>query len=177
MKTDNYFTFYDLPLSFTIDEAALKKKFYAFSRQYHPDFYTLESEEKQAEILELSTINTEAYKTLSNFDKRMKYVLDIKGVMGNEGDNKLPQGFLMDMMDINESLMDLQMDYDQNAHQKILNDIQTIENQLFESVKDIIENYRDEIPPQYDLEKVKDFYLKKRYFLRIRENLSKFAPL
>ncbi|NJN35388.1 MAG: hypothetical protein HC817_15170 [Saprospiraceae bacterium] len=174
---DNYFAFYDLPLSFVINEGALKKKFYAFSRQYHPDFYTLESAEKQAEILELSTFNTEAYKTLSDFDKRIKYVLEIKAVLGEEGDNKLPQDFLMDMMDLNESLIELEIDYDPNAHQKIMTDLQTLENQLFESVKDILENYQDEAPPQYDLEKIKDFYLKKRYFLRVKENLSKFAPL
>lgn len=173
----NYFEFYNLPLSFKIDEAALKRTFYANSKQFHPDFFTLESAEKQAEILELSTLNTEAYKTLSDFEKRMKYILDIKGVMGKEGENKLPQDFLMDMMDINEALMELEMDFDGTAHQKVLSDVQTIENQLFMEVTDTLENYEDGITPKDALEEVKYFYLKKRYLLRIRENLSKFAPL
>jgi molecular chaperone HscB len=173
----NHFEFYKIPLSFKIDEAALKRIFYANSKQFHPDFFTLESEEKQAEILELSTLNTEAYKTLSDFDKRMKYILDLKGVMGNEGENKLPQDFLMDMMDINEALMELEMDYDEITHKKVLDDVQILENQLFIEVKDIIENYEEDKTPQYSLEEVKYFYLKKRYLLRIRENLTKFAPL
>jgi molecular chaperone HscB len=173
----NHFEFYKIPLSFKIDEAALKRIFYANSKLFHPDFFTLESEEKQAEILELSTLNTETYKTLSDFDKRMKYILDLKGVMGNEGENKLPQDFLMDMMDINEALMELEMDYDEITHKKVLDDVQILENQLFMAVKDIIENYEEDKTPQYSLEEVKYFYLKKRYLLRIRENLTKFAPL
>ncbi len=56
-----YFEFYKIPLSFKVDKAALKRQFYALSKQYHPDFYTLASEEKQAEILELSTLNNKAY--------------------------------------------------------------------------------------------------------------------
>jgi molecular chaperone HscB len=173
----NYFEFYNLPLSFKIDEAALKRIFYANSKQFHPDFFTLESAEKQAEILELSTLNTEAYKTLSDFEKRMKYILDLKGVMGKEGENKLPQDFLMDMMDINEALMELEMDYDEITHQKVLSDVQTLDNQLFMEVKDVLENYEDGVTPKDALEEVKYFYLKKRYLLRIRENLSKFATL
>ena len=173
----NYFEFYNIPISFKVDEVALKKTFYANSKKYHPDFHTLESSEKQDEILELSTLNNQAYKTLSNFDQRMKYVLDLKGTMGAEGENKLPQDFLMDMMDINESIMELEMHFDEKVYMKAKNDVQSIENQLLSDVNEMIENYEDATTPQYQLEEIKNFYLKKRYLLRIRENLSKFASL
>ena len=75
----NYFEFYKIPISFKVDEEGIKKQFYRYSKEYHPDFYTLESEEKQAEVLQLSTLNNEAYQTLSNQDRRMKYVLQLKG--------------------------------------------------------------------------------------------------
>ncbi|HHH50193.1 MAG TPA: Fe-S protein assembly co-chaperone HscB, partial [Saprospiraceae bacterium] len=52
----NYFEFYNIPISFDVDAKALKKIFYANSKKYHPDFYTLENEEKQQEILQLSTL-------------------------------------------------------------------------------------------------------------------------
>ena len=172
----NYFEFYNLPISFQLDEVALKRTFYANSKRYHPDFFTLEDEEKQNEILELSTLNTQAYKTLSDFDRRMKYVLDLKGVLAEEGKNTLPQDFLMDMMDINEAIMELEFDYDEMTYQKVLTDGQNIDNQIFNEIQPIVENYQDGMTPQYDLEKVKNFYLKKRYLLRILENVSKFAP-
>ena len=172
----NYFEFYDLPISFLLDEGALKKTFYANSKRFHPDFFTLEGEEKQNEILELSTRNTQAYKTLSNVDSRMKYILDLKGVMAEEGKNKLPQDFLMDMMDINEAIMELEFDFDETAYQKVLADAQNIESQLFEEIKPILESYKENVTHDLDLEKVKFFYLKKRYLLRILENVAKFAP-
>ena len=172
-----YFDFYNLPVSFKIDAAALKKTFYANSKRFHPDFFTLESDEKQAETLELSTRNTEAYKTLSDFDRRMKYVLELKGVLAAEGENKLPQDFLMDMMDINEALMEPEFEPDADAVSELKTKVQSIESQLFAKIKPIIDQADANDTPQYDLEKVKNFYLKKRYLLRIFENLSKFAPL
>ena len=48
----NYFELYGLPLSFRVDQAALKKRFYALSRQYHPDFFTRSAAAEQADVLE-----------------------------------------------------------------------------------------------------------------------------
>ena len=171
----NYFEFYEIPISFKVDKAALKKTFYINSKKYHPDFFTLESEEKQAEILELSTLNNEAYKTLNDFDKRLKYILEIKGIMGEEGKNKLPQEFLMEMMNLNEAMMVLQFDYDENEAQKVRGIVESQEAEIFEEIKEIIENYNEKMTPDTELLKVKDYFLKKRYLLRILENLNTFA--
>jgi molecular chaperone HscB len=173
----NFFEFYDLPISFRIDESALKRLFYTRSRAYHPDYFTLESAEKQAEILELSTLNTQAYKTLSDFDKRMRYILELKGILAQEGKNQIPQDFLMEMMDINEAIMELEFDFDAANYRKVLNDVESIENELLTDINPILDNYSDTEGGAEKLEKIKKNYLKKRYLLRIRENLSKFAPL
>jgi len=173
----NYFEFYNIPVIFKVDNATLKDIFYANSKKYHPDFYTLESDEKQAEILELSTLNNEAYKTLKDFDKRMKYILDQKGIMKEEGQNKIPQSFLMDMMEINEALMELEFDYDEVKKNEALNQLKNQENSIYEEVDKIIENYQDDNTNEEELKAVKDYYLKKRYLLRIRENLDKFTAL
>ena len=171
----NYFEFYDIPVGFEVDESALKRIFYANSKKYHPDFFTLAEEEKQAEILELSTLNNKAYHTLRDFDLRMKYVLDLKGILQEEGKNQIPQDFLMEMMDINEALMELEFDFDEEAYKKVKIQLQGIENELFASVADILKDYTDEEADGGALEQIKEYYLKKRYLLRIRENLNKFA--
>ena len=71
----DYFEFYGLPVTFHPDAAEIKRKFYELSKKYHPDFYINEPEEKQAEVLELSTINNKAYQVLSNPQKRVHYIL------------------------------------------------------------------------------------------------------
>lgn len=171
----NYFEFFDLPVSFQIDEPELKRRFYANSKNYHPDFYTLEGEEKQAEILELSTLNNEAYKTLADFDKRMKYILELKEALAEEGKNQVPQDFLMDMMDINEALMELEFDFDEIKYKTALQQIKAQESNIYAEVAPILEQYDDKKATAKELSVVKDFFLKKRYLLRIQENLSKFA--
>jgi molecular chaperone HscB len=171
----NYFEFYNIPIAFNIDAAALKKTFYGFSKKYHPDFYTLESDERQAEILELSTLNTQAYKTLSDAERRMKYVLEITGVMGEEGQNKLPQDFLGEMMDINEAIMELEFDPDSATLERVKKEVQEIDNQLLATIKPVLDNYKHGETAITVLEEVKIFFLKKRYLFRIYENLSKFA--
>ena len=175
-KSMNYFDFYNIPMTFKPDAAALKKQFYANSKKYHPDFFTTESEEKQAEILELSTLNNRAYKTLKDPDARMKYILDETGVYGKEGENKLPQDFLTEMMDINEEIMDLQFDFDAEKYAAAMQKIEAFEKELYGDVDSILKYWTKTTGTDEDLEKVKNFYLKKKYLLRIRENVSTFAP-
>lgn len=172
----NYFIFFDISPSPSINEAALRKKFLRNSKKYHPDFYTMESEEKQTEILELSTLNNHAYKVLKNFDHRLKHLLEIKGILADEGQNKLPQDFLMEMMDINEGIMDLQLDPSDEQFLKIKKAVDGFENELKSSVVAILTSYDDANVQKEELLALKNYYLKKRYLLRIHENLSTFAP-
>jgi len=170
----NYFDFFNLPLSFLLDEAELKRRYYAKSKALHPDFYTLEPEDKQAEILEQSTYNNQAYKTLADFDARMKYVLELKGVMPAEGQSSLPQDFLMEMMEVNEQLMELEMDFDADRHAHLVQMVAQFEQELLAEVAPTLEAFSED-PDGTDLAPVVDYYFKKKYLLRIRENLGKFA--
>lgn len=171
----NYFEFFGLPLGFFPDQAALRRAFLLNSKKFHPDFHTLSDEGQQAEMLEQSTLNNQAYHTLSDPDLLIRYVLQIKGLLGDEGkQTALPQDFLMEVMDINEGLMDLEMDFDASRYTATLAAVDQLEQSLDEAIKPVLESYTD---PEGDasLPKVADYFFKKRYLLRIRENLSKFA--
>jgi molecular chaperone HscB len=173
----NYFEFYEISPSFKVDKEQLRQTFLKNSKKYHPDFYTLENEDKQEEVLELSTLNNKAYKTLSDFDARMKYLLDLKGVLAEEGKNNIPQDFLLEMMDINEAIMELEFDFDKSTYEKAIENIKSLEEEHFKDIESIVETYNGNSGSDDVLNKIKDYYLKKRYLLRIRENLNKFATL
>jgi len=172
-----YFDFYDIPISFRVDEAALRRIFLQNSRRFHPDFHTLADEAQQAEMLERSTINNEAFKTLSDPDRRIRYVLECKGLLGDERQQPaLPQDFLMEMMDINENLMELEFDPDPARYAQTLAAVKTLETNLLAEIQPLLDIYDGTAHRDPDLLAVRDYFLKKRYLLRILENLSKFAP-
>jgi molecular chaperone HscB len=173
----NHFEFYGLPIRLAVDEAAVRRIYLLNSKKYHPDFHTLSEEKAQATMLELSTQNNEAFLTLSDLDKRIHYVLELKGLLGTGNENpSLPQDFLMEMMDINEALMELEFDFEAERYQNTLQGVQNMEKELLEQVQPILNNWTEETGTEAELLAVRDFFFKKRYLLRIKENLSKFAP-
>ncbi|WP_162427218.1 Fe-S protein assembly co-chaperone HscB [Pontibacter pudoricolor] len=173
----NYFEFYNIPESFMADEKAIKAKYYQLSREYHPDFYANETPEKQQEILQLSTLNTNAYRTLSDQDLRMQYILKEHGLLEEGGKNELPGEFLMEMMDINEELMELEFDFDAAKLHQISEQTIGLVAQLDNDILPVLQRYPElhGITKDEALDEVKTYYLKKKYLLRIQETLSKFA--
>jgi len=171
-----YFEFYNIPESFILDEKAIKAKYYQLSREYHPDFYANEPQEKQQEILQLSTLNTNAYRTLSDADQRMQYILKEHGLL-EEGKNEIPSNFLMDMMEINEELMELEFDFDAAKFHEIGEKSAGIVAQLDNDILPVLQRYPElhGVTKDEALDEVKTYYLKKKYLLRIQETLSKFA--
>ncbi|AFD06057.1 Fe-S protein assembly co-chaperone HscB [Solitalea canadensis] len=173
----NFFEFYDIPVSFNPDENLLKKKFYGFSKEYHPDFHVNETEEKQAEILELSTINNNAYKILTNPAKRVEYVLDLYGLMQEGEKYQLPQSFLMEMMEINEVLMEIEFDEDPDRLNEIEDQVLVLEKELINELSHFTDGFEslDEEKRKNNLLKIKDNYFRQKYLLRIKEKLHTFA--
>ncbi len=171
----NYFELYDLPVSFHPDQNVVKQKFYALSKKYHPDFYINESTEKKDEVLELSTLNNKAFQILKDPKKVLQYVLELKGVI-SEGENyTLPQSFLMEMMDVNETIMDLQFDSDTEKLAQVKNDIREIEQSLSDELSSCTSAFENTNPDQQQtaLTKIKDIYYRNKYIQRLKESLAK----
>src|SRR5580700_3039729 len=170
----NYFEFYGIPESFTPDAALLKKKFYELSKQYHPDFYANEEDEKQQEILELSTLNNKAYQTLSDPYKRLEYILREHELLVEGAKPQLPSDFLMEMMDINERLMEVD-DAQQLGH--LTAEVLAIEGDIEENITRFTAGYEslDDTAKEERLNKIADCYYRQKYLLRIKESLNTFA--
>lgn len=171
----NYYEFFELPVQLDIDLDKLKRKFYQNSKAFHPDFFTLSSSEAQAEALEKSSLNNEGYKVLMNFDQRLKYFLEIHDQLDEEGQNKIPQDFLMDMMEVNEQLMELEFDFDPDVYQQIQTAFQAKSTALKEAVQKIFSIEAGQLTED-QWAALKSFYLKNQYLKRLKNNLQSIKP-
>jgi len=154
------------------DLAEVKRLYYEYSKTYHPDFHSDESHFTAEEAIQKSAYNNTAYKTLKDFDKRLKYILEIKEVIKPEDKDEIPQDFLMEMMDINERIMDLQFDHNPDDLQDIEDEVEAFEKQLTDDVSGLLDK---EALDKSELTILKNYYYKKKYLLRLKENMEKIS--
>ena len=172
----NYFEFYQLPVSFYLDDSELKRRFYAMNRQYHPDFFTQADAQLQEEALEMTSLNNKAYQTLADKDLRTKHILQINELFQEDEKYQLPPSFLMEMMDINEELMDIQFsDNPKDGLARLSHQIDNMENSLQKDIHPVMQAFDKNPQNTEGLALVKEFYYKNRYLLRVKESLSNFA--
>jgi len=173
----NYFELYGLPVLMKVDMNDVKKKFYALSRKYHPDFFANASDEEQADVLEKSSIINKAYKTFQNPDETIRYVLLLHDLIEEEEKYNLDNSFLMEVMEINEQLMDAEMEENietLNSIQKQANDLLI---KIYSDVAKIVEHYQEGVTAEKELLRVKDYYYRKKYLHRILDKIAQMRNI
>lgn len=165
----NYFTLYNLPITLQPDQKLVKEKFYELSRKYHPDFYTTQSNEEQAVILEKASFVNMAYKVFLQPENTLKYVLQLKGLLEEEEKYQLSADFLMEVLELNEQAMDISDDADK---ERLSNTIANFQTEIYETVEPIITNYQEGITTEKELLQVKEYYYRKKYLDRILAGLK-----
>lgn len=162
----DYFKILGLTPSFEVNASVLKKAYYQASRSTHPDHHGVDNDDI---MLQSSQVNL-AYKTLRNMDSRVQYILEQEGLITDDKQLTVPQDFLMEMMDVNESLMELEMDPDAVLLQKVAAQIADIQDELTQSAQPAMLAY--DAGDKSKLDAVLSYYLRSKYLSRIRQKLS-----
>jgi molecular chaperone HscB len=160
----NYFELFEIPISIKVDKKLLSKKYVELQKKYHPDFYTQSTEDEQGDALEKSSAINKALKIFKNEDETIKYVLQLKGLLEEEEKYALPPAFLMEMIELNESLEEEDASSKTQASKYI--------DELYKDIADIIKNYDDASITKEDLLKLKEYYYKKKYLQRILDRID-----
>ncbi len=104
----NYYDFFGLEHRLDLEVKDLEKRFYALSRQYHPDRYTLKSREEQQYALDATAILNDAYRTLRDPLPRAEYLLKENGFdIGEQGSKNVPPELLEEVFELNMALEEL----------------------------------------------------------------------
>ncbi|HYG15458.1 MAG TPA: Fe-S protein assembly co-chaperone HscB [Bacteroidia bacterium] len=179
MTNVNYFKFFGMPVACFIDEQLLKEKYYQNTRQYHPDQFGQDDDATQNRMLELTTLNNAAYKTLKNFNSRVHYILDLNGLVTEGDKHTLDPAFLGEMMELNELLMELEFDPDAEKLEQARAQVNVLEAEINDNLNQLGQQYDSAGAGQKPeiLQQVKEAYHRSKYILRLKETLAKFAPL
>ncbi len=160
----NYFELFGLPVAPAVDKALLAEKYFALQRKSHPDFFSQATETEQEDALKQSADINKAFTIFQNEQRTIEYFLQTAGAITDDEKYNLPPDFLMEMMEINESLAE-----EPEATAKRVADY---DESLYDEIKPLIENYQAAAAKQKDLELLKEYYYKKKYLNRILDRLG-----
>jgi molecular chaperone HscB len=167
----NYFDLFEIPTQFLVDTRPLKKKYLLLSRKYHPDFFTQADLDTQQEAIEMTSHVNKAWQIFQDPLLTLQYSLQQLGVI-KEGDNPtLSADFLQEMMEINELLLT----DDPEEKKKCAIQLDTIESNLLNKVKGSLENENAASVNPSEVERIKDYYYKKKYIDRLRKRLEQMG--
>lgn len=101
-KSHNAFEVLGLTPEFAIDGPALERAYLMAQSKWHPDRFPDPDERAKAER-RAAAIN-DAHRVLSNPERRAGHLLSILGGPAKEADRTLPDGFLMEMLEVREAM-------------------------------------------------------------------------
>jgi molecular chaperone HscB len=159
----NYFELFNIPVTPKVDQSKLSKKYFDLQRKNHPDFFSDATDAEKELNIQLSADINIAYTTFKDDQKTLEYFLMLNGIIEHDEKYKLPDEFLMEMMDFNEELLEI-------SKETAIKKIKEYEMLLFNEVKDSIENCEQQASEEALL-KMKEYYYKKKYLNRILDRL------
>lgn len=121
-----------LSTQFSLALPDLERRYLAWSRELHPDFYQTRTAEEQAMSLKLSAALNDAYSTLKDPVRRAEYLLFLfEGPTAAEH-RSMPEGFL-------EEILELRMEIDEAKEEGLL------DSPSVQGLRDRITRERDEV--------------------------------
>ncbi len=157
----NYFDFFGLPHKLNLDGKDLESRFYALSKQWHPDRFARASED-QRRISENATATlNDGYRTLREPILRAEYLLKEHGfVIGEQKSSHVPPELLEEVFELNMALEEVESSRPQleEARRKFVAMREEIDRELFAQFAAY-----DEKQDQASLEKIRAILNRRKY--------------
>lgn len=105
MTGGRYYEFFDLPLALRLDAAALQKRFYELSRQWHPDRFVARPPADRQLALDNTALLNDAFRALRDPVLRAEYFLEQNGLAASgQGSGNVPMDLLEEALELNMAL-------------------------------------------------------------------------
>jgi len=104
----DFFTVFDLPRTLKIDPAELQKRFYAKTREWHPDRFANRPAVEQQKALDTTSSLNDGYRVLRDPVQRAEYLLKLEGFdIGQQRSKDVPPELLEEVFELNMMLEDV----------------------------------------------------------------------
>jgi molecular chaperone HscB len=134
----DYFTFLGLPKHLALDDRQIQERYFALSRQFHPDFHAQADEETKQVNLERSSTLNRAYRTLRDPFERARYLLSIEWPdIPSEEKKAIPPQLLMDVMEMQEAVAELHAVSEPERRAPLEHSLSVIEERLRDSTESL----------------------------------------
>lgn len=163
LKEENYFNLLDLPVAFDVDLQLLTEHYRLLQKAVHPDKFANSSDQERLVAVQKASLVNEAYEVLKSPISRARYLLSLHGMVPNDNDTISDPSFLMQQMEIRESLEAASAQEDPlTATEDVMDDIEN----MFKGILDEIATlFRLNYP---ELEKISHLVLQLHFFGRLR---------
>jgi molecular chaperone HscB len=104
LLTQNHFELFGLEPGFELDLSSLSEKYRDLQRAVHPDKFANASEQDRRLSVQQAAQVNEAYQTLKSPLLRARYLLELQGVDLDDTDTSMDPMFLMEQIELRESL-------------------------------------------------------------------------
>jgi molecular chaperone HscB len=106
-RESDYFSAFSLPRRLTIDLADLERRYYALSRELHPDLFHDRAPAEQAASLRMTAFVNRAYRTLRDPVQRALYWLELHGESLGRDNERVPPALAARVFEVQEQLEEL----------------------------------------------------------------------
>lgn len=160
----NHFELFGLPESPAVDKSQLNAIYIKLQRELHPDYHTMASEQARADMEQKAAQVNQAMQIFKDRSKTLGYFLRLKGFSEDKDSVNLPAEFLMEMMEMNESLDDGDLE---SCKKRLMQ----WEDEMDIEFDSFVEGWRKN-PNESILYSMKIHYLKQKYIQRMLERLG-----
>jgi molecular chaperone HscB len=104
----DFFQLLGIPRGLNLSLDELQKRYYALSRQFHPDRFMQKPEAERARALDMSSALNDAYRTLKDPITRAQYLLALEGFdIGEQRSKDVPPELLEEVFELNMALEEM----------------------------------------------------------------------
>jgi molecular chaperone HscB len=162
----DFFSLFDLPARYQIDNALLEQNYHAMQAQVHPDKFAHLTEPEQRLSMQWSTRVNEAYQTLRNPVDRARYLLLIHGVHTQEETNTaMPRDFLLQQMEWREVIEEALQAKDASV-------LDELESRLHQDLRALQQQLAQKLDIEHDYTVAAGIVRKLRFFERLFEEIA-----